>query len=105
MTLRRETSRLYLSGLMAWLALPPMIRRLMENRASWVRMPARMAGMPMTVCRMPVMAPASRPATKAHSRATQTLTPWVMSMMHTAPPVHIVPSTVRSARSSTLKVM
>ncbi len=33
-------------GLMAWLALPPMIRRLMENRASWVKIPASMAGIP-----------------------------------------------------------
>ena len=43
---RRETSRSYLSGLMAWLALPPMMRRFMEKSASWVRIPARIAGMP-----------------------------------------------------------
>ena len=45
------------------------------------------------------------PAMNAHSSATQTLTPLVISMMHTAPPVAMVPSTVRSARSSTRNVM
>ena len=104
-TFRRETSRSYLSGLMAWLALPPMMRRFMEKSASWVRIPARIAGMPMTVWNRPVTAPAIMPAINAQSMATQTLTPWVMRMMQTAPPVHMVPSTVRSARSSTLNVM
>ena len=43
--------------------------------------------MPMAVCSSPVMAPAIIPAMKAHSSATQTLTPLVISMIHTAPPV------------------
>ena len=48
-TSRRETSRSKLLGLMAWLALSSMMRRLMEYSASWDRIPARMAGMPMAV--------------------------------------------------------
>ena len=91
--------------MIATFALLPMMRRLMENSASCVRMPARMAGMPMKVCRMPVTRPASMPARNAHSSAIQRLTPCVMRTRQTAPPVAMVPSTVRSARSSTLKVM
>ena len=47
-----------------------MIRRLMEYRASWVRIPARMAGMPHCVWNRPVTKPASIPARKAHSNAS-----------------------------------
>lgn len=77
----------------------------MENSASCVKIPARIAGIPIQVCRIPVISPASMPARKAHSIATHTFAPCVIITMHTAPPVAIVPSTVRSARSSTLKVM
>lgn len=94
-----------MSGLMAWLGFAAHDSQLMENRASWVKIPASMAGIPMAVCSSPVMAPAIIPAMKAHSSATQTLTPLVISMIHTAPPVHMVPSTVKSARSKTLKVI
>ena len=77
----------------------------MENSASCVKIPARIAGIPIQVCRIPVISPASMPARKAHSIATHTFAPCVIITMHTAPPVAIVPSTVRSARSSTLNVM
>ena len=68
----------------------------MEYSASWVRMPARIAGMAQRVCSRPVISPASIPASTAHSRATQGLHPARMSMTHTAPPVAREPSTVRS---------
>ena len=79
-----------------------MMRRLMEYRASWVKIPARMAGMPHAVWNRPVISPATIPAQNAPSRATHTLAPAIVSMMKVAPPVHMVPSTVRSATSSTL---
>ena len=53
--------------------------------------------MPMQVCSRPVTIPASMPASTAHSSATQVFTPCIISMMQTAPPVAMVPSTVRSA--------
>ena len=98
LTQRREMSRPYLSTLMDWFALP-MIFRLMEYSASWVRMPARMAGIPIKVCRMPVTKPASSPAASATSSETQTFWPDSRHMTHTAPPVPKEPSTVRSATS------
>ena len=49
-----------------------------------------------------VVRPATIPAQNAPSRATHTLAPAIVSMMKVAPPVHMVPSTVRSATSSTL---
>ena len=79
----------------AWFALP-IIFRLMEYREIWVRMPARMSGMPSLVCRNPVITPAAMPARKEASSASWGLTPAITSMMHTAPPVAILPSTVRS---------
>ena len=57
--------------------------------------------MPMKVWKMPVTNPASRPAQVAAKIATQTLQPFIMQTTQTAPPVHSVPSTVRSAMSST----
>ena len=98
-TNRWDTTRLYLSTEMGWLDLLPMIRRFTEYRASWVRMPARMAGMPQRVCSRPVTMPASMPTRNAHSRAIQGLQPERMSIMHAAPPVARLPSTVRSATS------
>ena len=87
---------MYFVTLTAWLALPCMMVRLMEYSDSCVRMPARMGGMPMAVWNRPVARPASMPAMMAQSSAIQTFTPCIISMMHTAPPVAIVPSTVRS---------
>ena len=52
--------------------------------------------MPMAVWNRPVARPASMPATMAQSSAIHTFRPCIISMMHTAPPVAIVPSTVRS---------
>ena len=104
-TYRWDTSRSYLSTPTAWFALLPMIRRLMEYRDSWVRMPARMAGMPHFVWNRPVTKPASIPARNAHSRAAQALTPARISMTATAPPVAREPSTVKSATSRIRNVM
>ena len=101
-TLRWLTIRAYLVTLMPWLALISMMAKLMEYRDSWVRMPARMGGMPMAVWNTPVSRPASIPAKMAHSSASHTFTPLSISITQTAPPVAMLPSTVRSARSSTL---
>ena len=100
-TLRALTSRGYLSTLMGRLDWP-MMRRFTEYSASWVRMPARMAGMPQAVCSRPVTRPAAMPERKAATMAAQGFQPPVTSMMNTAPPVHMVPSTVRSATSRIL---
>ena len=67
---------------------------------SWVRMPARMAGMPHTVWSRPVASPAAIPASSAASMASHTLTPLANRTTNTAPPVQKEPSTVRSAMSS-----
>ena len=84
---------------MGWFDLLPIIRRFTEYRASWVRMPARIAGIPQRVWRSPVARPARSPARKAQISASQGLQPERISIMHTAPPVARVPSTVRSATS------
>ena len=42
------------------------------------------------------------PASTAHRRATHSGTPFTISATHTTPPVAMVPSTVKSATSSTL---
>ena len=103
-TLCWSTSRSYcreLTGRLAW----PMIRRFTEYSASWVRMPARMAGMPQAVWNRPVTRPASTPARKAPSMARGIGAPAMVSMMKVAPPVAMVPSTVRSATSRIRNVM
>ena len=87
---------------MATDALKSMMDMLTEYSPNWVRMPARMAGMPHWVFSTPVTSPASMPASVAASMAAQTLTPAVKSMTKTAPPVQKEPSTVRSAMSRIL---
>ena len=93
-----------MSTLMGRFALPPpvpvpMMRRLTEYSASWVKIPARIAGMPQAVWNRPVTRPASIPASVAATRATPTDTPLSTSTTQTAPPVPREPSTVRSATS------
>ena len=61
--------------------------------------PARMAGIPIKVWKIPVTRPAVIPAKVATKRDTHTLCPLVIIMTQTAPPVHMVPSAVRSAMS------
>ena len=61
-----------------------------------------MAGIPKAVCKIPVARPARQPETSAASNARYILTPEVDKTTKTAPPVASEPSTVRSARSSTL---
>ena len=105
-TKRRETSRLFsVSGLvtlMATLAFMPMMAMFTDHRPSWVRMPARMAGIPHRVWSRPVTRPASIPTATAASSASQMLAPVVKSMTKTAPPVQKEPSTVKSAMSRIL---
>ena len=57
--------------------------------------------MPMNVWKMPVTNPASSPAQVAARIESHTLQPASMQTTQTAPPVHSVPSTVKSAISST----
>ena len=108
---REETSRWFLSTLTASVAFvplsapqptQPMMRRLMEYSASWVKMPDKMAGMPQAVWNRPVTRPASMPASTAHTRAVAGLAPLTVKRAHTAPPVAREPSTVRSATSRIL---
>ena len=111
-TFRRDTSMfLYLLMLMGTFAREPRsvpipwIRRLMEYSASCVRIPERMAGIPIPVWKTPVTAPAAMPTRKAINTASQGWTPLVIRMAATAPPVAMEPSTVRSAISRMRKVM
>ena len=85
----------------AWFALPR-IFRFTDQSTIWVRIPARMGGMPSSTWSRPVTVPASRPASTAHSMAIHGLWPASSSMVHTAAPVQREPSTVRSAISRTL---
>ena len=101
-TFRWLTISWYLVTLIPWLALKSITARFSEYSDSWVRMPARMAGMPMPVWNRPVIRPASMPAMTAHSSESQTLQPPSIIITQTAPPVAMLPSTVRSARSRTL---
>ena len=99
---RRDTSKSYLSTPTAWLELLPRILKLTEYRPSWVSIPASMAGMPMDVWKIPVTSPARAPASTAHIREMPREWPARIIIIHTAPPVAMVPSTVKSARSSIL---
>ena len=105
-TKRRDTRRRSrLAGsmtLMATLAFIPIMDRLTDHSPSWVRIPARMAGMPQAVWSRPVTSPASIPARMAHRVAIQMLTPLRASSTQAAPPVAREPSTVRSATSRIL---
>ena len=80
----------------------PMMRRLMDHRLICVRMPARIAGISSTVCKKPVTAPASMPASMAAMTAISGSTPETTRTAHTLPPSAKLPSTVRSAMSSSL---
>ncbi|MPN50955.1 hypothetical protein SDC9_198595 [bioreactor metagenome] len=75
----------------------PIIRIFMEYKASWVRMPERMAGIRSLVCSSPVMAPAAMPASVAKNSVSKGSIPFVIRIALTAPPVQRLPSTVRSA--------
>ena len=88
--------------LMATLAFMLMMAMLIDHRLSWVKMPAKMAGMPHSVWSSPVTRPAAMPASTAASSAAGRLTPPLNSTANTAPPVQNEPSTVRSAISRIL---
>ena len=83
----------------------PMMRILMEYRAIMVRIPAKIPGISSLVCKKPVMKPQTMPAASANKRERKGFIPWEIKIAVTAPPVAKLPSTVRSAKSSTLKVM
>ena len=93
-----------MSTLIAWFAFP-IIFRLIEYRPNCVRIPERIAGIPIKVCKSPVTQPATIPARSAANMATHTFCPFNIIIMQTAPPVHKEPSTVRSAKSSIRNVI
>jgi hypothetical protein len=64
-----------------------------------------MAGIPSFVCSSPVQSPASTPTSSAASSAAHAGHPAMISITVTAPPVAKLPSTLRSATSSSRKVM
>ena len=101
---RRDTKIPYSSIFSATLARPLIIRRFTEYSASWVKIPAKIAGMPNLVCKIPVTSPAIHPAKNANSIASQMFIPAMVHTTSTAPPVPKLPSTVKSAKSRTLKV-
>ena len=57
------------------------------------------------MCNAPVILPATRPTRKAHSSASHGLMFRMIRTVHTAAPVHMEPSTVRSAISRILYVI
>ena len=81
-----------------------MIRRFTEYRAIIVRMPAKRAGIFSLVVRSPVMTPASIPAIAAKKIAVNGSLPLTSIEAATAAPRGKLPSTVRSAISSTRNV-
>ena len=83
----------------------PIIRRFTEYRAIMVRIPARRAGIFNLVHRIPVIIPPSIPAKAAASMAGIGLQPATRQAAAVAAPRGKLPSTVKSAISSTLKVM
>ena len=84
----------------------PIMRRLMDHRLIWVRIPARMAGISKTVARRPVTAPATAPASMPTRTATTGSTPRLTTRTATTePPRAKEPSTVMSGMSSRRKVM
>ena len=79
-----------------------MIFKFTDHKASCVKIPARMAGIPNNVCNKPVTSPHNKPAIKPRSNPSQKLPPEKMITAHTAPPVTNDPSTVKSGISSIL---
>ena len=75
----------------------PIMRILIEYSANCVRMPDKIAGIPKQVCKTPVTRPVNMPAIKANTSASNGFIPPTISTAATAPPVHKLPSTVRSA--------
>ena len=77
-----------------------MIRKFMDHREIWVRIPARIAGISRTVCRIPVTAPAAIPASiDNRSAASGSRSKLMIRVAQTHPPRAKLPSTVRSAIS------
>ena len=87
--------------MVARLLLPKMVR-FTEYRISWVKIPARIAGIPNAVWKSPVTTPVNTPARNAINTAGITGHPPAISTAQTQPPVQIEPSTVKSAMSSIL---
>ncbi len=105
-----DTSKLYLSTLTGRFDLEnelvpyPIICKLIEYSANWVRIPARIAGIPNFVINSPVSSPDNIPTTMALNNANHIGRPLTNMMTHMAPPVQSDPSTVKSATSSILYV-
>ena len=85
----------------AWFACP-IIFRFTDHSINWVRIPDKIAGIPINVWNIPVTSPVSIPTSIATNIASHTFQPWIINIAHTAMPVQIEPSTVRSAKSNIL---
>src|SRR5262245_310950 len=83
----------------------PMTCRLMEYSAVITRIPARSPLIRNFVCRTPVVRPAAIPARNAAAVAASGCAPLTIIAAATAPPSVIEPSTVRSRKASTRKLM
>ena len=81
------------------------MRRLIEYKASIMRMPERIPGIFSFVVRIPVQKPAREPAAPAIRIARKGLNPLKTRSAHTQPPRAKLPSTVMSAKSRILNVM
>lgn len=101
---RFDISLLSETAVSATFALPMMIR-FADQSIICVRIPARIAGIPKNVCRIPVISPQRTPASVAIAIAAHAFTPETSRTAHTAAPVQMVPSTVRSAMSRILNVI
>ena len=84
------------------LAFPLAILRFTLQRANWVKIPAKIAGIPYNVCNKPVTNPHNIPTKKAIRIARKKFTPLVISTAATIPPLAKLPSTVKSGISSIL---
>ena len=74
----------YWSTFTAWLDLP-IIPKLMEYNEIWVKILAKMPGMPSAVCKSPVISPHSMPAINEITNAITGCTPARISTTATAP--------------------
>ena len=82
----------------------PIMRRLTEYKAIIVKIPANRAGIFILVCKMPVIIPASIPAMQAPKSAARGPKPATIMEAAVAAPSGKLPSTVKSAISSTRNV-
>jgi hypothetical protein len=84
---------------------PPMTLIFMEYRAVMVKIEAKRWRILSLVVKIPVIMPAIKPAAMAGNRDNHGFIPWVMQTADTAAPKGKLPSTVKSGKSRTRKVI